>query len=166
MGNKQFTQTGYANMFPVSVKEGKLCNKKPDFKKLAEHRTLILLIGLSDNKKIRKFAEKDNVRRITYSVIRDELQETVTDMNDFQQKVNNEFYTRVKKALKLGTALVERYFYSLDARLGFLEVAMEKDLAYQTILIVSKQELKKNDELAKQLSNKTLLKGVDKVYLM
>lgn len=106
------------------------------------------------------------MRRITYSVIRDELQETVTDMNDFQQKVNNEFYTRVKKALKLGTALVERYFYSLDARLGFLEVAMEKDLAYQTILIVSKQELKKNDELAKQLSNKTLLKGVDKVYLM
>ena len=58
-GNKQFTQTGYANMFPVSVKEGKICNKKPDFKKLAKHRT---------------------------------LQETVTDMNDFQQKVNNEFY--------------------------------------------------------------------------
>ena len=166
MGNRQFTQTGYANMFPVSVKEGKLCKKKPDFKKLAKNRTLIFLIGLSDNKKIRKFAEKDKVRRVTYSVVHDQLQETATSFQDLQQEVNNEFYTRVKDALREGTALVERYFYSLDARLGFLEVAMEKDFAYQTILIVSKQELKKNKELAKQLRNKTLLKGVDKVYLM
>ena len=79
-------------------------------------------------------------------------------------QVNNEFYNRVKKALKKGTAVVERYFMTLDSRIGFLEVAMEKELAQKTVLIVSKAEIKKNKELKKQLKNKTLLKGVDEVY--
>lgn len=43
---------------------------------------------------------------------------------------------------------------------------MEKDLAQRTVLIVSKVEMEKNKELKKQLKNRTLLKGVDEVYLM
>ena len=157
----EYVEEGY----PVAVKEGVLCKGKPKLKHFRQRRTLILLIGLSDNKQIRKFVQKnENVRRITYSDIMDELEEKPWDWNELQMQVNNEFYNRVKKALKKGTAVVERYFMTLDSRIGFLEVAMEKELAQKTVLIVSKAEIKKNKELKKQLKNKTLLKGVDEVY--
>lgn len=167
MENNKYTQVGYANMFPVAVKEGKLRKKKPNFKKLAKERTLILIIGVSENKKIRKFIDKnEDVRKITYSEIVSELEENPIPWEDLQTDANNEFYRRVKKALKKGTAVVERYFKTLDSRIGFLEVAMEKDFAQRTVLIVSKVEIEKNKELKKQLKNKTLLKGVDEVYLL
>lgn len=41
--------------YPVAVKEGILCKEKPKLKYFRQKKTLILLIGLSDNKKIRKF---------------------------------------------------------------------------------------------------------------
>ena len=160
-------QIADAEMYPVAGNTGVFRKGKPKLKKFRQKRTLILLIGLSDNKKIRKFVQKnENVRRITYSDIMNELEEKPWNWNELQMEVNNEFYNRVKKALKKGTAVVERYFMTLDSRLGFLEVSMEKELAQKTILIVSKAEIKKNKELKKQLKNKTLLKGVDEVYLL
>ena len=160
-------QIADANMYPVAVKEGILCKGKPKLKHFRQKRILILLIGLSDNKEIRKFVQKnENVRRITYSEIMDELEEKPLTFEELQMQANNEFYCQVKKALKKGTAVVERYFKTLDSRIGFLEVAMEKDLAQRTVLIVSKVEMEKNKELKKQLKNRTLLKGVDEVYLM
>ncbi len=153
--------------YPVAVKEGILCKGKPKLKYFRQKKTLILLIGLSDNKKIRKFVDKnESVRRITYSKIVNELEERPLSWEKLQMQANEEFYSRVKKALKKGTAVVERYFMTLDSRIGFLEVSMEKELSQRTILIVSKAEIKKNKELKKQLKNKTLLKGVDEVYLM
>lgn len=93
MENNKYTQVGYANMFPVSVKEGKLCKKKPDFKKLRKQRTLVLLIGLSENKKIRKFIDNnEDVRKITYSEIVNELEENPIPWEDLQMDANNEFY--------------------------------------------------------------------------
>ncbi len=153
--------------YPVAVKEGILCKGKPKLKYFRQKKTLILLIGLSDNKKIRKFVDKnESVRRITYSKIVNELEERPLSWEKLQMQANEEFYSRVKKALKKGTAVVERYFMTLDSRIGFLEVSMEKELSQRTILIVSKAEIKKNKELKKQLKNKTLLKGVDEVYLL
>ena len=153
--------------YPVAVKEGILCKGKPKLKYFRQKKTLILLIGLSDNKKIRKFVDKnESVRRITYSKIVNELEERPLSWEKLQMQANEEFYSRVKKALKKGTAVVERYFMTLDSRIGFLEVSMEKELSQRTILIVSKAEIKKNKELKKQLKNRTLLKGVDEVYLM
>lgn len=153
--------------YPVAVKEGILCKEKPKLKYFRQKKTLILLIGLSDNKKIRKFVDKnESVRRITYSKIVNELEERPLSWEKLQMQANEEFYSRVKKALKKGTAVVERYFMTLDSRIGFLEVSMEKELSQRTILIVSKAEIKKNKELKKQLKNKTLLKGVDEVYLL
>ena len=153
--------------YPVAVKEGILCKGKPKLKYFRQKKTLILLIGLSDNKKIRKFVDKnESVRRITYSKIVNELEERPLSWEKLQMQANEEFYSRVKKALKKGTAVVERYFMTLDSRIGFLEVSMEKELSQRTIWIVSKAEIKKNKELKKQLKNKTLLKGVDEVYLL
>ena len=153
--------------YPVAVKEGILCKGKPKLKYFRQKKTLILLIGLSDNKKIRKFVDKnESVRRITYSKIVNELEERPLSWEKLQMQANEEFYSRVKKALKKGTAVVERYFMTLDSRIGFLEVSMEKELSQRTILIVYKAEIKKNKELKKQLKNKTLLKGVDEVYLL
>lgn len=166
MEKEQFTQNEYAQLFPVAAREGKLC-KKPDLKKIAKKRTLILLIGLSDNKKIKKFAKKENVRKITFSEIASEIQEDeINSWNEFQEEVNKEFYKRIQLALKKGTAMVEKSFKSLDSRLGFLEIIMEKNVALETILIISKVELKKDQELAKQFANKTLFRGVDKIYLL
>ena len=103
--------------------------KKPDFKKMDKKRTLILLIGLSDNKKIRKFAKKENVRKITFSEIAGEIQEdNIETWNEFQEKVNKEFYKRVQLALRKGTAMVEKTFKSLDSRFCFLEIIMEKNV--------------------------------------
>ncbi len=167
MEKEQFTQNKYVDLFPVAAKEGDLCKKKPDFKKMDKKRTLILLIGLSDNKKIRKFAKKENVRKITFSEIAGEIQEdNIETWNEFQEKVNKEFYKRVQLALRKGTAMVEKTFKSLDSRFCFLEIIMEKNVALETILIVSKVELKKDKELAKQFANKTLFRGVDKIYLL
>lgn len=167
MEKEQFTQNKYVDLFPVAAKEGDLCKKKPDFKKMDKKRTLILLIGLSDNKKIRKFAKKENVRKITFSEIAGEIQEdNIETWNEFQRNLNTEFSKRVQNALKKGTAVVEKNFKSLDCRLGFLEMAMEKNLAMETILIVSKVELKKDRELAKQLASRNLLKGIDKIYFL
>ena len=167
MEKEQFTQTEYVQLFPVSAKEGKIYKKKPNFKKLEKQRTLILLIGLSDNKKIKRFAKKKWVRRITYSDIANELQEEeITSWNEFHKKANTEFESRVTEALSESTALVERCFNSLDIRLGFLELIMEKNIANEVILIVSKVELRKNKALKKQFETETILKGIDKLYLL
>ena len=129
MEKEQFTQNKYVDLFPVAAKEGDLCKKKPDFKKMDKKRTLILLIGLSDNKKIRKFAKKENVRKITFSEIAGEIQEdNIETWNEFQEKVNKEFYKRVQLALRKGTAMVEKTFKSLDSRFCFLEIIMEKNV--------------------------------------
>lgn len=157
----------YVSLYPVSGKVGVFRKGKPDLKKMRKERTLILLIGLSDSKKIRKFVDKnEDVRRITYSEIVNELEEKPMSWNDLQMEANNSFYMQVKKALKKGTAVVERYFKTLDSRIGFLEVAMEKELARRTVLIVSKSEMEKNKELKKQFKNGTLLVGVDELYFM
>ena len=129
MEKEQFTQNKYVDLFPVAAKEGDLCKKKPDFKKMDKKRTLILLIGLSDNKKIRKFAKKENVRKITFSEIAGEIQEdNIETWNEFQEKVNKEFYKRVQLALRKWTAMVEKTFKSLDSRFCFLEIIMEKNV--------------------------------------
>ena len=158
METTKFTQNEDAEMYPVAAKEGKICKR----------RTLILLIGLSENKKIRRFIRKENVRKITFSEIASEIQEddAIESWTEFQRNLNTEFSKRVQNALKKGTAVVEKNFKSLDCRLGFLEMAMEKNLAMETILIVSKVELKKDRELAKQLASRNLLKGIDKIYFL
>lgn len=51
METTKFTQNEDAEMYPVAAKEGKICKRSPNFKKLDKKRTLILLIGLSENKK-------------------------------------------------------------------------------------------------------------------
>ena len=161
METTKFTQNEDAEMYPVAAKEGKICKRSPNFKKLDKKRTLILLIGLSENKKIRRFIRKENVRKITFSEIASEIQEddAIESWTEFQRNLNTD-------ALKKGTAVVEKNFKSLDCRLGFLEMAMEKNLAMETILIVSKVELKKDRELAKQLASRNLLKGIDKIYFL
>ena len=121
-----------------------------------------------DIEKIRRFIRKENVRKITFSEIASEIQEddAIESWTEFQRNLNTEFSKRVQNALKKGTAVVEKNFKSLDCRLGFLEMAMEKNLAMETILIVSKVELKKDRELAKQLASRNLLKGIDKIYFL
>ena len=168
METTKFTQNEDAEMYPVAAKEGKICKRSPNFKILDKKRTLILLIGLSENKKIRRFIRKENVRKITFSEIASEIQEddAIESWTEFQRNLNTEFSKRVQNALKKGTAVVEKNFKSLDCRLGFLEMAMEKNLAMETILIVSKVELKKDRELAKQLASRNLLKGIDKIYFL
>ena len=154
METTKFTQNEDAEMYPVAAKEGKICKRSPNFKKLDKKRTLILLIGLSENKKIRRFIRKENVRKITFSEIASEIQEddAIESWTEFQRNLNTEFSKRVQNALKKGTAVVE--------------MAMEKNLAMETILIVSKVELKKDRELAKQLASRNLLKGIDKIYFL
>ena len=162
MENTKFTQNEDAEMYPVAAKEGKICKRSPKFKKLDKKRTLILLIGLSENKKLKRFIRKENVRKITFSEIASEIQEdeAIESWTEFQRKLNTEFSKRVQNALKKGTAVVEKNFKSLDS------MAMEKNMAMETILIVSKVELKKDRELAEQLASRNLFKGIDKIYFL
>ena len=43
---------------------------------------------------------------------------------------------------------------------------MEKNITNEVILIVSKVELRKNKALKKQFETETILKGIDKLYLL
>lgn len=95
-------QLSTLEMYPVSAKKGKICKGKPRFKQLSERKRLILLIGLEDCKKVRKFEAKKNVWKIDYSDIAVEVQgdEAIDDWKEFKKETNNLFYRRVKIALE------------------------------------------------------------------
>lgn len=160
-------QLSTLEMYPVSAKKGKICKGKPRFKQLSERKRLILLIGLEDCKKVRKFEAKKNVWKIDYSDIAVEVQgdEAIDDWKEFKKETNNLFYRRVKIAPGKGVAVVEKNFRNLETRIGFLEVASLSG-NIEAILIVNKRLLKKDSYLQQQYAKGLLQIGVDKVYFI
>ena len=166
MDKKLEAQMGTLTEYPVSKKKGKRC-KSINFKKLSEGNRLILLIGLEDNKKVKRFVAKKNVRKISYSMIATEVQgdEAIENWQDFVYNTNRLFNQRVRSALKQGVAVVDKNFQNLETRIGFLESASLSGTV-PAVLLVDKKLLKKDEYLQQQWKKDLLQVGVDKVYVI
>lgn len=156
-------QLSTAKLYPVSRKQGKVCqglfNGRPNLKKLSEGKRLVLLIGLENSKKVRNLVARKRVRLIDYSAIAAEVQgdEAIEDWQTFQLETNNLFYRRVKSALSKGIAVVDRNFRNLEIRLGFLEVSSISG-SIESVLLVDRKLLQKDSYLQQQ-ATKGLLPG-------